>query len=124
MILIAGFIPKFGGVMMSIPQCVIGGATISVFAQITMNGMKLITSEELSVRNSTIVGLGIALGMGINSVKPATELLEATHPTIHMILTSSPVILATMVVFFLNIILPKKTIEEEQREREEIDKCN
>lgn len=124
MILIAGFIPKFGGVMMSIPQCVIGGATISVFAQITMNGMKLITSEELSVRNSTIVGLGIALGMGINSVKPATELLEAAHPTIHMILTSSPVILATMVVFFLNIILPKKTIEEEQREREEIDKCN
>ncbi|WP_455256786.1 uracil-xanthine permease family protein [Peptoniphilus asaccharolyticus] len=122
MILIAGFIPKFGGVMLSIPQCVIGGATISVFAQITMNGMKLITSEELSVRNSTIVGLGIAIGMGINSVKAATQLLEAAHPTIHMILTSSPVILATMVVFFLNIILPKKTLEEEQREREEIDR--
>lgn len=122
MILVAGFIPKFGGVMMSIPQCVIGGATISVFAQITMNGMKLITSEELSIRNSTIVGLGIAIGMGVNGVPNATELLEAAHPTLHMILTSSPVILSTIVVFFLNIILPKKTLAEEQMEREEIDR--
>ena len=115
MILIAGFIPKFGGVMMSIPQCVIGGATISVFAQITMNGIRLITSEELSIRNSTIVGLGVALGMGIVSVPAATEALD---PTIKMIFTSSPVILATLVVFLLNIILPNKTLAEEQAERE------
>lgn len=119
MIAVAGFIPKFGGLMMSIPQCVIGGATISVFAQITMNGIKLITSEELSVRNSTIVGLGIALGMGITSVPKATELLD---PTLKMIFTSSPVVIATLVVFFLNILLPKKTLEQERAEREAMDK--
>lgn len=119
MIAVAGFIPKFGGLMMSIPQCVIGGATISVFAQITMNGIKLITSEELSVRNSTIVGLGIALGMGITSVPKATALLD---PTLKMIFTSSPVVIATLVVFFLNIILPKKTLEQERAEREAMDK--
>lgn len=121
MMLIAGFIPKFGGMMLSIPQCVIGGATISVFAQITMNGMKLITSEELSIRNSTIVGLGVALGMGITQVREATALLKASYPTLHMIFTSSPVILATLVVFVLNLILPKKTIAEEQAERDAID---
>ncbi|RVU54120.1 uracil-xanthine permease family protein [Anaerosphaera multitolerans] len=121
MILIAGFIPKFGGLMMSIPQCVIGGATISVFAQITMNGMKLITSEELSIRNSTIVGLGVALGMGITQVPASTEVLKATYPTLHMIFTSSPVIIATMVVFFLNIILPNKSLAEEQAERDEME---
>jgi len=122
MILVAGFIPKFGGIMMSIPQCVIGGATISVFAQITMNGMKLITSEELSIRNSTIVGLGIALGMGITQVPASTEVLKAAYPTLHMIFTSSPVIIATIVVFFLNIFLPKKTLAEERAEREEMEK--
>ncbi|MDO5715600.1 MAG: nucleobase:cation symporter-2 family protein [Tissierellia bacterium] len=119
LIAIAGFIPKFGGLMMSIPQCVIGGATISVFAQITMNGIKLITSEELSIRNSTVVGLGLALGMGITSVPAATEAMD---PTLKMIFTSSPVVIATLVVFFLNIILPEKTIEQERKEREEMDR--
>lgn len=118
-ILVAGFVPKFGGLMMSIPQCVIGGATISVFAQITMNGIKLITSQEMSMRNATIVGLGVALGMGIVSVPEATQYLSATAK---MIFTSSPVILATIVVFVLNIVLPNKTLEQERLERENLDK--
>ncbi|MDO5716187.1 MAG: nucleobase:cation symporter-2 family protein [Tissierellia bacterium] len=118
-ILIAGFIPKFGGLMMSIPQCVIGGATISVFAQITMNGIRLITSQELSIRNATIVGLGVALGMGIVAVPDATANLG---DTMKMIFTSSPVILATLVVFILNIIIPGKTLAQEKAEREKIDK--
>lgn len=119
MIAIAGFIPKFGGLMMSVPQCVIGGATISVFAQITMNGIKLINQQELSIRNSTIVGLGLALGMGITSVPAATE---AMPQQLKMIFTSSPVVIATIVVFLLNIILPKKSLEQEAKERAEMEK--
>ena len=115
-ILIAGFIPKFGAIMLSIPQAIIGGATVSVFAQITMSGMRLITSDEMSVRNTTIVGLGIALGMGVTSI---SEAAFASFPDwFNMVFTSSPVILATIVVFFLNLILPKKSIAEEQAERE------
>lgn len=120
MILIAGFIPKFGAVMTSIPQCVIGGATISVFAQITMTGMKLIVQDELSVRNTTIVGLGIALGMGITQI-PAQG-LQYLPDWFTMVFASSPVVLATTVVFLLNIILPKKTIAEEKAERDAIEK--
>ena len=41
----------------------------------------------------------------------------------NMIFTSSPVILATIVVFFLNLILPKKSLAEEQAERDQIDKA-
>lgn len=115
-ILVAGFIPKFGALMLSIPQAVIGGATVSVFAQITMSGMRLITSDEMSVRNTTIVGLGIALGMGVTSINEAAF---ANFPDwFNMVFTSSPVILATIIVFFLNLILPKKSIAEEQAERE------
>ena len=32
--LIAGFVPKFSALLTTIPQCVLGGATISVFASI------------------------------------------------------------------------------------------
>lgn len=120
LVLIAGFIPKFGAVMTTIPQCVIGGATISVFAQITMTGMRLIVQDEMSVRNTTIVGLGIALGMGITQIPK--EGLQYLPSWFTMVFASSPVVLATVVVFLLNIILPKKTIAEEKEERESMDK--
>ena len=120
MILFAGFIPKFGAFMTSIPQCVIGGATISVFAQITMTGMKLIVQDEMSVRNTTIVGLGIALGMGITQIPK--EGLQYLPSWFNMVFASSPVVLATVVVFILNIILPKKTIAEEKAEREAMER--
>lgn len=116
LILIAGFIPKFGAVMLSVPQAVIGGATITVFAQIAMSGMKLITSDEMSSRNVTIVGLGIALGMGI--VQLGDQALAQFPEWFKMVFTSSPVVLATVVVFLLNVIIPEKTLEEEQAERD------
>jgi NCS2 family nucleobase:cation symporter-2 len=37
--LAAGLIPKFGAVMTTIPYPVLGGATITVFAAITMSGI-------------------------------------------------------------------------------------
>ena len=39
---IAGFAPKFSALLTTIPQCVLGGATVSVFASIAMTGMKLV----------------------------------------------------------------------------------
>ena len=120
MILIAGFIPKFGALMLSVPQAVIGGATVTVFAQIAMSGMRLITSDEMSSRNVTITGLSIALGMGITQLNPTA--LEKFPEWFRMVFASSPVVLATLLVFVLNIILPKKTIAEEEQERREMDK--
>ncbi|MDD7305015.1 MAG: nucleobase:cation symporter-2 family protein [Peptoniphilaceae bacterium] len=120
LILIAGFLPKFGALMLSVPQAVIGGATITVFAQITMSGMKLITSDEMSSRNITIVGLGIALGMGI--VQLGDQAVGQFPEWFKMVFTSSPVVLATVVVFILNIILPKKSLAEEEAEREMMEK--
>ncbi len=118
-ILVAGLIPKFGGLMTTVPYPVLGGATISVFAMITMTGMRLIASDEMSTRNITIVGLAVALGVGITGVKPSIE--QFPH-WFHMVFGASPVVIATTVVFFLNIILPKKTIAQEQAERDQFDK--
>ena len=63
-LLIAGLVPKFSALLTTIPQCVLGGATISVFASIAMTGIKLITSQPMSYRNTSIVGLSVALGVG------------------------------------------------------------
>lgn len=56
-LMVAGFVPKFSALLTTIPQCVLGGATISVFASIAMTGIKLIMRQEMNFRNSSIVGL-------------------------------------------------------------------
>lgn len=117
-VLIAGFIPKFGALMTTIPQAVIGGATIGVFASITMSGIRLIIQDELSNRNTGIVGLALALGMGVTSVP---QLLQNYSPSVKMIFGSSPVVIATLVAVILNIVFPKKTLADEQRERDEME---
>ena len=65
-LLLAGISPKFAALLTTIPQCVLGGATVTVFSTIAMTGMKLIASQDLTARNTTIVGLSAALGVGIS----------------------------------------------------------
>ena len=46
--LAAGICPKFSALMATIPQPVLGGATVTVFAAITMSGIQLLGDAELS----------------------------------------------------------------------------
>ncbi len=116
--LIAGFIPKFGALITTIPQSVLGGATVIVFAMITMTGIKIIIKDELSSRNVSIVGLSVALGMGVTQVP---GVLDAFPSGVGMVFGSSPVVITTIVVILLNSILPKQTIEDEENERNKIE---
>ena len=82
----------------------LGGATISVFASIAMTGIKLITTEPMDFRNTTVVGLAIAVGMGVTQANGAL----AQFPTwVTTIFGKSPVVLATIVAIILNLVLPK-----------------
>lgn len=73
--------------MTTIPYCVLGGATVSVFASIAMTGMKLITSQNMTFRNTSIVGLAAALGMGISQ---ASDSLASFPDWFVMIFGKSP----------------------------------
>lgn len=104
-LMIAGFVPKFSGLLTTIPQCVLGGATISVFASIAMTGIKLIFQQEMNFRNTSIVGLSVALGMGITQASGSL----ATFPEwVTTVFGSSPVVVATLMAILLNLILPKE----------------
>ena len=50
-LLIAGFVPKLSAALTTIPQSVIGGATISVFAVIAMTGIRTFTSGGFDTAN-------------------------------------------------------------------------
>lgn len=109
LILIAGLMPKFSALLTTIPQCVLGGATVSVFASIAMTGMKLVMSEDMTYRNSSIVGLAAALGMGVSQASAALSTFPAWVTTIF---GKSPVVIATIVAVVLNIILPRENKEK------------
>ena len=102
---VAGLLPKFSALLTTIPQCVLGGATISVFASIAMTGIRLITSQEMNYRNMSIVGLAVAIGMGVTQASGALGALPVWVTTIF---GKSPVVLATIVAILLNLILPKE----------------
>ena len=108
-LLLAGLIPKFSAILTTIPQCVLGGATITVFSTIAMTGMKLIASETISPRNTTIVGLSAALGVGISQSSSA---LRQFPESITIIFGKTPVVIATIMAVLLNLILPQENKDQ------------
>lgn len=104
-LLVAGLCPKFSAVLTTIPQCVLGGATVTVFSTIAMTGIKLITSENFDARNTTIVGLSAALGVGISQ---ASGSLAQMPEAITLIFGKSPVVVAIIMAVLLNQILPRE----------------
>ncbi|MSS63904.1 uracil-xanthine permease family protein [Velocimicrobium porci] len=104
-LLVASFVPKFSSVLTTIPQSVLGGATVSVFASITMTGIKLICQQELNYRNTSIIGLAVALGMGLTLVPESMALFPAWVSTIFC---KSPVVPAAIIAVLLNTIIPKE----------------
>lgn len=106
---IAGFSPVFGAVMTTIPYPVIGGATITVFAAITMSGIQLISEQPLNYRNKMIVGIALAIGVGVSTVTSSLQFFPAA---VQNIIGKSPIVLSFAVAFILNLIVPEDNSKE------------
>lgn len=104
-ILIAGLLPKFSALLTTIPYAVLGGATVSVFASIAMTGIKLALSDGMHSRNTAIIGLSVAIGMGLSA---APETLLLFPDWVSEIFGKAPVVAASIIAISLNILLPKK----------------
>ena len=106
--LAAGIFPKFSGLMATIPQPVLGGATVTVFAAITMSGIQLLNEQPLNYRNRMIVGIALAIGLGIDA---APDILQFVPQLLRNIFGSSLVV-SFLIVFVLNLIIPKDDTPE------------
>lgn len=105
-LLVAGLVPKLSAILTTIPQAVIGGATISEFATITMTGIRMITSDDFSMRSSVVVGLSVALGVGITQVTGALQ--GPGFPAwVHTVFGSSPIVVTAIMAILLNLLLPE-----------------
>ncbi|MDL2294333.1 purine permease [Ruminococcaceae bacterium OttesenSCG-928-D13] len=109
--LAAGFVPKFSAILTTIPQCVIGGATLSVFASITMTGVRMIASANMTQRNLGVVGISVSLGVGVTSVAGA---LGGFPGWVSSVFGSSSVVIATLAAIVLNLALPNTPVDPDK----------
>lgn len=104
-LLLAGIVPRFASVLTTIPNAVVGGATVSVFAIIAMTGIRMFIADGFSMRKVTIVGLSVALGMGITGVGDS---LAGLPTWVGSVFGASPVVIAASCAIILNTVLPKE----------------
>lgn len=103
-LVLCGLFPKVGAIISIMPQPVLGGAAVMMFASIIISGIQLITKEPLSGRNATIVAVALGLGYGIGS----TSGVQAFMPDwMTYIFGGSGIVPAALIAILLNIVLPK-----------------
>ncbi|MBU5435335.1 uracil-xanthine permease family protein [Pseudoflavonifractor sp. MSJ-37] len=120
-LLICGLVPKFASILTTVPECVLGGAVISVFAIITMTGVRMVTgSGKFTNRKATIVGLSVAVSIGITQVSGCMDGLPAVIETVF---GSFAPVGAALIAIPLNLLLPKAQEDlDDEREQAELER--
>ena len=102
--MVAAFCPKLASVLSTIPNCVVGGATIVVFSMITMSGMSLVAKSRFTSRSMLVCGISLTLGLGISFAKDSLDVIGGY---VQMFFGESSIILVALTAIVLNIVLPK-----------------
>ncbi|MCH4170737.1 MAG: purine permease [Lactobacillus sp.] len=102
-LVICGFLPKLGAVFASIPSAVLGGALISVFAMITINGVKMLAQAGFSERNVLVIGITFAMGIGLAGHADAIKGM----PTFLKFFFEDSIAATTFIGILANLIFPE-----------------
>ncbi|HMQ92738.1 MAG TPA: nucleobase:cation symporter-2 family protein [Amaricoccus sp.] len=105
-LLIAGLFPKVGAFVTTIPNAVLGGAVIIMFGMIASAGIKMLSLVDLNKRNMIIIGVSVAVAIGLRG-QPA--LYEHTSAGVKAMLESG-LIPGAVAAIVLNLILPGKEV--------------
>jgi len=134
-LLIFGVIAKVGAWILSIPNCVLGGALTFLFANIILSGIKLIGFYRIDRRTHYIVAASLALGVG-TALVPAfsspgigasaarpnqwwpydpsmSDALDSFRVGI-MIAINTPYFIGSITAIILNLIIPMDLIDDEE----------
>jgi xanthine permease XanP len=96
-----GLLPIVGGVFQSLPQPVLGGATVVMFGAIAVAGIDIISSVEIDRRSLIIIAVSLALGLGVVYVPEIFEGKPALFNNIFSSATSTGGLAAVLLNWFL-----------------------
>lgn len=99
---VLGLVPIVAGIFQTIPQPVLGGATIIMFGSVAVAGIKILLSVKMDKRASIILATSLGLGLGV-SVVP--DILDQLPPLMKSVF-SSGISTGGLTALFLNMVLP------------------
>lgn len=104
--ILAGLLPPIGNFFASLPESVLGGCTLMMFGTILFSGVEMLAKAGFNQRNSIIVSLSLAIGIGFTT---SSEIgLWAYFPeVVQSVFATNVVAVVFVVVIVLNLILPK-----------------
>lgn len=108
-LIIAALFPKIGAIFNAMPNCVMGGAVITVFAMIFLNGIKMLLKDPdgLDERNGLIFAIAMGLGFGVGSLSSD---IKANFPAVFRFIFAEPVAAVCIVSVLACIILKPEEI--------------
>lgn len=113
-LMISGFFPKLGAIFSAIPNAVLGGAIITVFGMILINGIKMIAKAGFSERNILVMGLTFVFGIGV----PAHPEAVAQLPGFIRFVFNDAVTATCIVAIIANVLFPMKDVADIERAKE------
>jgi len=110
MLVILGLIPAVGALVEALPQAALGGATILMFSMVAVAGVRILAGAKLNRRSSLILGVSLALGLGV-TFEPG---ILAHLPSLLRDVLSSGIASGGMCALILNLILPGDRSDQDQ----------
>lgn len=110
-----GLFPLVSGVFRSLPQPVLGGATVIMFGSIVVAGINILSSVKLDRRALIVVGTSLAIGLGVTYVP---EILD-NMPILVRSIFSSGISAGGITAIALNWLLPHESAESSAEEASE-----
>ena len=115
MLFLAGLFPILGAVVVTIPQPVLGGAGLMMFAMIISAGVQLLSHVEHTKRNGIIMAVAIGCGLAV-TVRP--ELLSRLPAFVKEVFGSG-ITVGALVAVALNLVLPERPFEKTDDDEDE-----
>lgn len=103
-LILCGLLPKLAALVSIMPQPVLGGAAVMMFASIIMSGIQLITKEPVTSRTITIVSVAIGFGYGLGS---SAGVLSFMPQAVQYVFGGSGIVPAAVAAIIMNLVIPK-----------------
>ncbi|MFF0286693.1 nucleobase:cation symporter-2 family protein [Streptomyces sp. NPDC005262] len=100
-LVLLGLVPKFGEIVASLPEPVIGAAGLVMFATVTAVGIRTLRTVEFEGTDNLMV---VAVSIGIGMLPVVAPSIYHAFPTWVQIIGGSAITSATLAAFLLNLL--------------------
>ncbi len=106
-LVLLGLFPIVAGIFQTLPQPVLGGATIIMFGSIVFAGLSILAKTNLDRRALIIIGTSLAIGLGVTYTP---DIVDQLPPALKSVF-SSGISAGGLTAILLNLLIPREADE-------------